>query len=100
MLDASGQGGDSIVMKLEDLGWSESLSFVEMQEGHVAARVVAAQRERYRLLTPDGAFDAMLSGSCGMKRSTVRCRSSATGSRPHCSKTARQSMPACRASRR
>jgi ribosome biogenesis GTPase len=62
MLGAPGQGGDSFVMKLEDLGWSESFSLAEMQEGHVPARVLAAQRERYRLLAVDGAFDAVLSG--------------------------------------
>ncbi len=52
-------------MKLEDLGWSESFagSFEGLkEEGMVAARVAAAQREHYRLLTPEGAYDAQLSG--------------------------------------
>jgi len=53
-------------MDLKDLGWSESLAesfegLKESVEGE-AARVVGAQRERYRLLTPRGAFDAQLSG--------------------------------------
>lgn len=54
-------------MELLDLGWSESLdrSFAGLKETLVhgtPARVVAAQREHYRLLTPLGAFDAQLSG--------------------------------------
>jgi ribosome biogenesis GTPase len=52
-------------MQLEDLGWSESFgnSFEGLRDVHgEPARVVAAQRERYRLLTPHGAFDAQLSG--------------------------------------
>jgi len=54
-------------MELEDLGWSESFgnSFDALKETLVnvePARVVAAQREHYRLLTPAGAFDALLSG--------------------------------------
>jgi ribosome biogenesis GTPase len=54
-------------MELEDLGWSESFgnSFDGLRETLVKvepARVVAAQREHYRLLAPQGALDAQLSG--------------------------------------
>ena len=52
-------------MDLEDLGWSEwfgnSFEALSDKSGE-PARVVAAQRERYRLLTPRGACDAQLSG--------------------------------------
>lgn len=59
-------------MDLEDLGWSDVLarSFAELKDtvsntssaSASPARVVAAQREHYRLLTPLGALDAQLSG--------------------------------------
>jgi ribosome biogenesis GTPase len=54
-------------MEIEDLGWSEwfGRAFDGLRDalGNVVpARVIAAQRERYRLLTPEGTFDAQLSG--------------------------------------
>jgi ribosome biogenesis GTPase / thiamine phosphate phosphatase len=54
---------------LAELGWAEPLqSAFEKMDGHgsadlIAARVAAAQRERYRLLTSQGEYDAELSGS-------------------------------------
>jgi ribosome biogenesis GTPase len=56
-----------LVMEMEDLGWSEwfGRAFEGLKEALgdvVPARVIAAQRERYRLLTPDGTYDAQLSG--------------------------------------
>jgi ribosome biogenesis GTPase len=56
-----------LVMEMEDLGWSEwfGRAFESLKEALgdvVPARVIAAQRERYRLLTPQGTFDAQLSG--------------------------------------
>ena len=52
-------------MQLEDLGWTEAFAsaFARLaDETLVPARVSAAQREHYSLLTPEGTLDATLSG--------------------------------------
>ncbi len=53
-------------MSLESLGWADpfatALAELPLSEELVPARVAASQREHYRLLAEDGAYDAALSG--------------------------------------